>query len=165
MGQMFVFDGLDGLMSGEGKCPVTWSAGMERRRTSKLYGDVGDVYSAHYHQSCSSSWWHYSRPARFARCCSIKSHHTQHGEVANTQSHCIWTFRQLFYFCNRMRNCTWIFSDAIKRILLLLHLFDGLFSRTTWVSRYHKSKTIPRYWDTVTSAGPYANNLHLAPDL
>ena len=52
-------------------------------------------------------------------------------------------------------------------LLLLLHPFDGLFSRTTWVSRYQKSKTSLDLYeakDAVASAGPYANNLHLAPD-
>jgi len=28
-----------------------------------------------------------------------------------------------------------------KQVLLLLHPFNGLFSRTTWVSRYQKGKT------------------------
>jgi len=57
--------------------------------------------------------------------------------------------------------------------LLLLHPFNGLFSRTTWVSRYQKGKTSlhlneARYdgvlWIAAASAGPYANNLQLAPD-
>jgi len=30
---------------------------------------------------------------------------------------------------------------AIKKLLLLLHHFNGLFSKTTWVSRYQKGKT------------------------
>ena len=47
--------------------------------------------------------------------------------------------------------------------------FNGLFSRTTWVSRYQKGKTNLDFtgardkWVAVASAGPYAN-LHLAPD-
>jgi len=52
------------------------------------------------------------------------------------------------------------------------HPFNGLFSRTTSVSRYQKGKTSldlwgKRWWGfgtAVASAGPYANNLHLAPD-
>jgi len=56
--------------------------------------------------------------------------------------------------------------------LLLLHSFNGLFSRTTWVSQYQKGRTSldlneardVGFWDAVASAGPYANNLHLAPD-
>jgi len=51
-------------------------------------------------------------------------------------------------------------------------MFNGLFSRTTWVSRYLKGKPIwilitqeiMGFCDAVASAGPYANNLHLAPD-
>ena len=53
------------------------------------------------------------------------------------------------------------------------HQFNGLFSRTTWVSRYRKGKTSVDlnearadggFWDAVASAGPHANNLHLAGD-
>jgi len=54
-------------------------------------------------------------------------------------------------------------------VLLLLHPFNSLFSRTTCVSRYQKCKTSldlieasdDGVWDAVASAGPYANNLHL----
>jgi len=54
----------------------------------------------------------------------------------------------------------------------ILHPFNGLFTRTTWVSQYQKGKNSldlneARYdgvLDAVTSAGPYANNVHLAPD-
>ena len=51
--------------------------------------------------------------------------------------------------------------------------FNGLFSTTTWVSRYQKGKTCLDFNEAsndgvflgaVASAGPYANNLHLAPD-
>jgi len=67
------------------------------------------------------------------------------------------------------------YTDTYIPLLLplLLHAFSGLFSRTTWVSRYQKDKTSldlneardDRVWDAVASAGPYANNLHhLAPD-
>jgi len=31
--------------------------------------------------------------------------------------------------------------SSMTPVLLLLHLFNGPFSRTTWVSRYHKGKT------------------------
>ena len=56
--------------------------------------------------------------------------------------------------------------------LLLLHPFNGLFSRTTWVSWYQKGKTSLDLNEArdfgilgeVASAGPYANNLHFAPD-
>jgi len=50
------------------------------------------------------------------------------------------------------------------------HPFNGLFSRTTWVSRHQKGKL---FWIllekemmgvAVASAGPYANHLHLAAD-
>jgi len=63
----------------------------------------------------------------------------------------------------------WLSEKTTK---LLLHPFNGLFSRTTWVSWYQKSKTSldlneardNGVWDAVASAGPHANNLHLAPD-
>jgi len=51
--------------------------------------------------------------------------------------------------------------------------FNGLFSRTTWVSRYQKGKTSLDLTEAgddgglgtaVASAGPYASNRHLAPD-
>ena len=53
-----------------------------------------------------------------------------------------------------------------------LHLFSGLFSRTTWISRYQKGKTsldlneargngvLGWQWHQLD----HANNLHLAPD-
>ena len=46
-----------------------------------------------------------------------------------------------------------------------LHPFDGLFSRINLrKSQYQKSKTRWwGFWDAVASAGPYADNLHLAP--
>jgi len=53
-------------------------------------------------------------------------------------------------------------------LLLLLHPFNGLFSRKTCVSRYQKGKTsvqeMMAFGGTVASTGPYANNLQLAPD-
>ena len=59
-----------------------------------------------------------------------------------------------------------------ERTTTTLHPFNGLFSGTTSVSRYQKVRQIWIYmrheimgfWDAVASAGPYANNLHLAPD-
>ena len=61
---------------------------------------------------------------------------------------------------------------SLLLLLLLLHPFSGLFSRTAWVSRYQKSKTsldlnVARgdgFRDAVASAGPYVNDLHLASD-
>jgi len=52
-------------------------------------------------------------------------------------------------------------------LLLLLHPFNGLFSRTTWVTGTRKGNHSGFYWSKrmpVASAGPYANHLHLAPD-
>jgi len=52
----------------------------------------------------------------------------------------------------------------------LLHLFNGLFSRTTWVSQHQKGKPCWILLEqeimgvAVASAGPYANHLHVAPD-
>ena len=63
---------------------------------------------------------------------------------------------------------------VVTLLLLLLHPFNGLFSRTTWVSRYQKGKTSLDLNEArddrvlgmaVASAGPYANNLHLAPGI
>ena len=58
------------------------------------------------------------------------------------------------------------------KLQLLLHPFNGLFSGTSWVSRYQKDKTNfdlnkardGAVGDAVASAGPYTNNQHLAPD-
>jgi len=50
------------------------------------------------------------------------------------------------------------------------HPVNGLFSRTTWVSRHQKGRTNTDITATrdagvaVTSAGPYADHLHLAAD-
>jgi len=58
-------------------------------------------------------------------------------------------------------------------LLLLLHPFNGHFSRTTWLSRYQKGKTSLDLNEArddgllgmeAASAGPYANSLHLVPD-
>ena len=54
----------------------------------------------------------------------------------------------------------------------LLHPFNGLFSRTTWISRYQKPKISldlnerrdEGVWNALASVGPYENNLHLTPD-
>jgi len=69
---------------------------------------------------------------------------------------------------------TWYITvQEITSTVLLLHSFNGFFSRTTWVIRHKKRRTIigrpiwiywsKRKWVAVTSAGPYAN-LHLASD-
>ena len=67
-------------------------------------------------------------------------------------------------------NCTRGTPGSLQvLLLLLLHPFNGLFSRTTWVSQKGKtSLDLNEARDdrvfrmTVASAGPYANNLHLA---
>jgi len=52
----------------------------------------------------------------------------------------------------------------------LLHPFNGLFSKTTWVNRHQKCRTILDFNEArddrvaVASAVPYANHLHLAAD-
>jgi len=57
----------------------------------------------------------------------------------------------------------------------LLHTFNGLFLRTTWVSQYQEGKTSldlneardDGVWGSngiMAYVGPYANNLHLSPD-
>jgi len=59
------------------------------------------------------------------------------------------------------------------KLLLLLHPFNSLFSRTTGVSQYQKGKTSLDLNEArddavlgmaVASAGPYANSRHLTPD-
>jgi len=56
---------------------------------------------------------------------------------------------------------------------VFMHLFNGLFSGTTWVSLHQEGKTSQHlnearddgcFGMATASAGPYANNLHLAPD-
>ena len=57
----------------------------------------------------------------------------------------------------------------IQKQQQLLHQFYGM---TTWVAGTKKVKPVwvqmrqemTGFWDAVASAGPYANNLHLAPD-
>jgi len=52
----------------------------------------------------------------------------------------------------------------------LLHPFNGLFSRTSWVSRHQKGTAILDFnaakhdGVVVASAGPYADHLYLALD-
>ena len=79
---------------------------------------------------------------------------------AHSQSHCM------------LLVITLLPLPLLPLLVLLLHLFNGLFYRTTSVSRYQKDKTSldlneardDGVWNALASAGPYANNLHLAPD-
>jgi len=68
-----------------------------------------------------------------------------------------------------------VITTVIAEELLLLQQFNGLFSRTTWISRYQKGTTsldlndarddgVLLGWQWLASTGPHANNLHLAPD-
>jgi len=65
----------------------------------------------------------------------------------------------------------------MRRITTTTNPFNCLFSCTTWVSWYQKGKNQSGktsldlneardygFWDAVASAGPYANDLHFAPD-
>ena len=63
------------------------------------------------------------------------------------------------------------YCASVQHAYTTLHQFNGLFTRTTWVSQYQKGKTCLDlneaidywgFWDEVASAWPYANNLHLA---
>jgi len=73
--------------------------------------------------------------------------------------------KSTYWFVN-----TWVNPTVLKTTsrTILLHLFNGLFSRT---SRYQKGKTSLNlheatedgFWEVLASAGAYANNLHLAP--
>jgi len=52
----------------------------------------------------------------------------------------------------------------------LLHLFIGVFSRTAWLSRHQKGRTVLDFNEArddgvvVASAGHYVDHLHIAPD-
>ena len=49
-------------------------------------------------------------------------------------------------------------------------VYNGLFSRTTWVSRYQKGRTVLDFTEArddgmaVAAAGPYVNHLHFTSD-
>jgi len=53
---------------------------------------------------------------------------------------------------------------------MLLHLFNGLFSRITWIRQHQKRITVLDFNEArddrvaVALAGPYATHLHLAQD-
>ena len=63
---------------------------------------------------------------------------------------------------------TTITTTTTTTTILLLHLFNGNFSRTTWVSRYQKGKTsldlmrqtMMGFWDAAASAGQPSANKH-----
>jgi len=61
-------------------------------------------------------------------------------------------------------------TEMDTKCIHLHDLFNGLFSRTTWVSQYQKGKTIldfteaRNHWVAVASIGPYANHLHFNLD-
>jgi len=64
-----------------------------------------------------------------------------------------------------------LYSEYQTTRTTILHPVKGLFSRTTWLSRYQKGKTSLDLNEArdgagmaVASAGPYANKLHLAAD-
>jgi len=74
--------------------------------------------------------------------------------------------------CQRDNYVSIHYKVQLSLLLLLLlhpfngHLFNGLFSRTTWVGQQHKDKP---FWIlleqemmgvSVASVGPYANHLH-----
>jgi len=70
-----------------------------------------------------------------------------------------------FYFSGPISEC-WIVIFFQDQLLRLTASFPGL---PQWVSRYQKSKTTldlnkARDNGVWGSAGPHANNLHLAPD-
>jgi len=56
-------------------------------------------------------------------------------------------------------------SDETTTTVLLLHPFNGLSSRTTWVSRHQKGRITPDFNEArdggvvLTSCGPYTNHL------
>jgi len=71
---------------------------------------------------------------------------------------------------NLSYTCSLYEQFAVVLLLLLLHPFNGHFSRTTWLTRYQKGKTSldlneakddGSFGMELASAGPYANNLHL----
>jgi len=96
-------------------------------------------------------------------------HFSEHRATANE----VIKLSQLNSKCDKQR------QRLQLRLLLLLHRFYGFCSssRTTWLNSYQKSRMVKpvsnylrhemtRFWHVVAvaSAGPYANNLHLAPD-
>ena len=78
-----------------------------------------------------------------------------------TQTHTCW---------QTTTSCHPVSYLAVK--LLLVLPFNGLFSRTTWVSWYQKGKPVwiwmrqdmMGFSDALASAVPYTNSLHLAPN-
>ena len=100
--------------------------------------------------------------------------HKQHAEeIWGSSAMCFFRYdsgRQTDMLASTV--CTPPMGEVIKK-LQLLRSFNGLFSRTTWVSQHQKSRTIPvktiwvywskRQWVAMASAAWYAN-LHLAPD-
>jgi len=71
---------------------------------------------------------------------------------------------KLTEYCQLPNIGSYIFTISDRR------LFNGLFTRTTWVSRHQKGYTNQDYNEArddgmaVASSGPYANHLYLTPD-
>jgi len=73
--------------------------------------------------------------------------------------HHVFTVGLVSSLANNNQSC----HDSLKNYTTT----PGLFSNTTWVSQQKKRKTsldLNEARDDGASAGPYANNLHLAPD-
>jgi len=84
-----------------------------------------------------------------------------------------------FYQCFAFPSVLWQYCAIYslpeqQQQLLLLHTFNGLFSRTTWVSQHQKGKPFCILLEEETmardngvalpSAGSYTNHVNLAPD-
>jgi len=67
-----------------------------------------------------------------------------------------------------MTKCIW--GKGVTQKFLIshhthTHMFNGLFSRTVWVSRHQKGRPFwSKRWVAVASAGPCANHLYHTPD-
>ena len=98
-----------------------------------------------------TSWAMYKSAPRSRQITMLASHHSvfftgrmpflppnqQHQSTEGTATQC--KQNQQFNTCSLC--LLQVTSVYALRLILLLHLFNGLFSRTTWVSRYQEGKT------------------------
>ena len=98
--------------------------------------------------------------------------HTKTGRQTDRQTDRYIHHNTLLPNQDRVVNILHLEKSQQTHDFIILETFNGLFSRTTWVRRHQEGKAILNFnearddgvWYAVASAGPYANNLHLAPD-